>query len=612
MEVFGFIPPPLVAPVVGPLVNFAVLAATTVAGAIGIKAAVDAATVKEPQSSVGGDISFKPWGDDPYEPEPEPEPVPTMAPIAESTPAPVPAPAPAPAPVPPSPEQANVSKDPQAPLTPEYVPTPAPATPGTAGRIGGWTFRVVLEPPDLAFALKLKIYTEESVWINTSWNAVSYEVEELLEQGQFRYRPRIRVLNGSTTKYLFNHPEVFPTPASITAFGATTSFVNFIGETEYLSIEALAATGTGFKGALGKPLVKTYVPKETPLAPPVPLELPEPEPELETETSEVPLPTVLPTPTVLPKPLAPPDAVPLPLKPEDLPILDDKGRVVYPTKPVVTAPGTHVITLPGGNVPIPGDGAQPTMQGIAKEVKRIEGKTAQLMNRLGDGPGDDFNWTALWLAIQAIADLFEQPLPSKTYEIQGVCEEPLEDGTQPRTSVILPPEKYADRLLSLGDVVPDLLQAHLGYKTPICTPEKPPLEGQWITTRWLSDEKMDHSQRRLRKLFRYRSKSTRDLGQLSAYWRDFVWRSGPVCVRHQGAWWGDPQVWAESAEEGKRVIRHAATEAGIDPDQAGRWAVSSSRSPRYGMSGTMRIQRFEGFPWVARREGADWPNVLGM
>jgi hypothetical protein len=142
------------------------------------------------------------------------------------------------------------------------------------------------------------------------------------------------------------------------------------------------------------------------------------------------------------------------------------------------------------------------------------------------------------------------------------------------------------------------------------TPCKPILEGQWVTTRWISDEKMVDSNRRLRKLFRYRTKSSRDLGQLSAYWEQFSWRAGSVCVRHTGAWWGDPQVWAESPEEGKRVIRHAATEAGLNPDQIGQWAVSSSRSPRYGMSGTMKVLRHLDFPWVASRDGSNWPNTL--
>jgi hypothetical protein len=170
--------------------------------------------------------------------------------------------------------------------------------------------------------------------------------------------------------------------------------------------------------------------------------------------------------------------------------------------------------------------------------------------------------------------------------------------------------KAPDAQIARLDAIVELLQAHKNFKQPICGNEKPVLEGQWVTTRWISDEKMVDSGRRLRKLFRYRTKSTRDLGQLSAYWEQFVWRAGPVCVRHTGAWWGDPQVWAESAEEGKRVIRHAASEAGIDSDQVGEWAVSSSRSPRYGMSGTMKVLQHAGFPWVASRDGANWPNML--
>ena len=118
---------------------------------------------------------------------------------------------------------------------------------------------------------------------------------------------------------------------------------------------------------------------------------------------------------------------------------------------------------------------------------------------------------------------------------------------------------------------------------------------------------MDHSGKRLRKLLRYRSESSRNLGQLSAYWQDFTWTEGEVCVIHKGAWWGTPQVWAASPEEGKRVIRAAGAEAGINPDQTGQWATSSSDSPRYGMSGTMRLEEANGLRWVTRREGPDGP-----
>ena len=315
-----------------------------------------------------------------------------------------------------------------------------------------------------------------------------------------------------------------------------------------------------------------------------------------------PLPQVAPT----IKPVLPTTSPQAPPVPDEL-----TNFGVPPAVPVTnTNANDHIIDTPNGPRRIFPGGPSTTLQNIANEVGRIEAKTKQLLNGQDRAGGLLDRLPELLLLLQALADLFEQPLPAKEYELFGVCEEPKEDGSQPSTTVILPPEKWAERLITQSELIPDLLQAHLGYKTPTCSSTKPPLEGDWITTRWHSDEKMDHSGRRLRKLFRYRSKSSRNLGQLSSYWESFVWRAGPVCVRHQGAWWGDPQVWAESAEEGKRVIRHAAAEAGIDPDKTGRWAISGSRSPRYGMSGTMRIHVHKGFPWIAARDGASWPNYL--
>ena len=134
--------------------------------------------------------------------------------------------------------------------------------------------------------------------------------------------------------------------------------------------------------------------------------------------------------------------------------------------------------------------------------------------------------------------------------------------------------------------------------------DKVTLDGDWISTRWVSDSTSANSNNYLRKLFRYRSKSTRTDDQLQTYWSDFTWQAGSVCVIHKGAWWGTPQVWAASESEGQRVIRFAAGEAGIDPDQTGEWLTRSSSSPRIGMTGRMRLQEEQGMQWVTRREGA--------
>jgi len=133
--------------------------------------------------------------------------------------------------------------------------------------------------------------------------------------------------------------------------------------------------------------------------------------------------------------------------------------------------------------------------------------------------------------------------------------------------------------------------------------EKPKLEGTWVSTRWVSDGDSDNSTRRLRKLIRYRSKSDRSTDQLRDYWSAFTWEAGSAIVQHKGAWWGTPQVWAESADEGKRILRFAGEEAGIDPDTEGQWIVSDTGHARYGMSGKMRLAKPRGQYWATRRDG---------
>ena len=238
-----------------------------------------------------------------------------------------------------------------------------------------------------------------------------------------------------------------------------------------------------------------------------------------------------------------------------------------------------------------------------------------------DGPGGVPWWAAPLLAgatnaaLQLIGgglkDALGPRLPEGSFTLTAPCD--LDEQGQPLTQTwTYPEQKWEERSIAHQITMLEALQTHLNWKTPTCSDkdEKPPLEGQWVTTRWLSTEKMAHSGVRLRKLFRYRTKSTRNLGQLSAYWEAFTWQAGDVCVFHKGAWWGTPQIWAASQEEGQRVIRFAAAEAGLDPDQDGEWGTSSSRSPRYGMSGTMKIHLKDGFPWVSARDSDSWPNVL--
>jgi hypothetical protein len=136
-------------------------------------------------------------------------------------------------------------------------------------------------------------------------------------------------------------------------------------------------------------------------------------------------------------------------------------------------------------------------------------------------------------------------------------------------------------------------------------PEKPVQEGDYRTISFRSDETSPYGKSRLRKRFKYRSQSGLDLGAVVDHWADFEFAAGPVAVGHVGSALGSPQVWAASIDEGKRVIRHAGGEAGIDPDQTGEWRVGGSDNARYGVSGQMRVDTTGGYYWITARDGSD-------
>ena len=136
-------------------------------------------------------------------------------------------------------------------------------------------------------------------------------------------------------------------------------------------------------------------------------------------------------------------------------------------------------------------------------------------------------------------------------------------------------------------------------------PEEEPIEGEFRTISFRSDETSPFGKSRLRKRLRYRSRSGIELGALVDHWKDFSWESGPVRVRHVGASWGTPEVWASTESEGKRVLLHAAGEAGINPNQVGRWSTRSSGSSRLGVSDTMRVDTTGGYYWITARDGSD-------
>ena len=179
-----------------------------------------------------------------------------------------------------------------------------------------------------------------------------------------------------------------------------------------------------------------------------------------------------------------------------------------------------------------------------------------------------------------------------------------DEGNPETYTVEFPAESYAERMISWQIAGADLLQQHLNWKTPICK-DVPQLEGDFRTISFRSDETSPYGKSRLRKRLRYRSTSGFGLSEVVNHWASFTFEAGPVCVKHRGSSWGTVAVWAATADEGKRVIRHAAGEAGIDPDQVGRWTVGGSSSPRFGVSGTMRVDTTGGYYWITARDGSD-------
>jgi hypothetical protein len=344
-------------------------------------------------------------------------------------------------------------------------------------------------------------------------------------------------------------------------------------------------------------LMSSSIPSFSPNRPPWTSSLMDPPSESENLPGEGLLPKV-PFPTYPSKPVVPSTAVPInPNNPVSNPAIGGNGLPLQNVAQIVQT-GTDVHKI--GDLAVNSGKIRNTTSAIAKEVGRIEQKTANIANSTGsllDNLGDIADLIEL---INFIKDLLEAPLDPKTLTLNPVCESDKES-----TSVVLPSEKYTDRIQSTLDAIPVLLQAHLGYKTPTCGNEKPKLLGRWVTSRWLSDGDSPNGGRRLRKLFRYRTLSSRTNEELSEFWDGFTWQAGPTLVEHRGAWWGNPACWAVNETEGKRVIRNAAREAGLDPDMDGEWFVGSSRSPRFGMEGTMRLAKLGRWNHTVSRDGSD-------
>ena len=206
--------------------------------------------------------------------------------------------------------------------------------------------------------------------------------------------------------------------------------------------------------------------------------------------------------------------------------------------------------------------------------------------------------------------LVEEPYAGTTYRLVSVCEtdasgEPISEAVEE----VIPQAKFNDAVLFRLDALTTLLQAQKDFKQPVCPPAR--LEGDFRTISFRSEEVSPNGKSCLRKRLRYRSVSGIGLDGLIDHWKDFSYTAGPVVVKHRGSSWGTITVWASSIDEGKRVILHAAGEAGIDANQTGRWEISGSSSPRLGMPGTMNVDTTGGYYWITARDDSDNRPIVG-
>lgn len=199
-------------------------------------------------------------------------------------------------------------------------------------------------------------------------------------------------------------------------------------------------------------------------------------------------------------------------------------------------------------------------------------------------------------------------LPAVTYDLLEPCDP---EGTGARQhEVPIPGAPALTAIAARCDALEIFQQYQKDYRQPTCS-LKTPRSGDPVTVRFVSDEPSTAGERPLQKTLTYLDQTASLLDVHTDHWKDFSWQAGPVCVISKGLSWGEPQVWASTAEEGKRVIAHAAQVAGVDlTDPKHSWLVTGSSSPRVGQAGTMRVQWRSGLICVSKRSGPSGLPVL--
>lgn len=517
------------------------------------------------------------------------------------------------------------NKDPQAPLKPGFLDMPVPYSPNpvlAANHLVESKKLLHFGPEGFPGMGVFPVFNgEPGVKSTVGWNTADvYAVPAEGDDGSGGWNGLVQLRwDGEVTEtWTFPSGPVVPEPSMfqlLEGFDPESSYSDFFTTTELQPGEYVKKASAQVSAAPGLVTINATTPGSS--APPLisaanqgdwqpigdqgtnPEVAPGANPSGTTRKVENPFFPVIPIP--LPAPAIPAKAVPLTVNnPAVQPAIGGNG-VPLPPKSTITTTPTDVHKI--GNTLVGAGGAVASLTGVASEIGRIEQKIANQMRN----PFDALD------QLDDILDILDKLIPppttpGKTLSMRSYCNKD-DEGNLEEMSIIYPPAEYLPAIISRLDDLPAWLEQHLAWKTPTCN-EKPILQGQWVSTHWISDGNSPGSRRPLRKLFRYRTKSSRTNDQLQDFWTGFAWSAGPTLVQHKGAWWGTPAVWAVNAAEGKRVIRNAAREAGIDPDLDGEWVVGGSSSSRYGMKGTMRLAEQWGEKWITSRDGPSGPPEL--
>jgi hypothetical protein len=116
--------------------------------------------------------------------------------------------------------------------------------------------------------------------------------------------------------------------------------------------------------------------------------------------------------------------------------------------------------------------------------------------------------------------------------------------------------------------------------------------------------------RRIKRLS-YRDQTGASQAAHQAHWAGFTFQGGRTVVSYVGPW-GEVQVWAADEAEGRRVISHACTIAGIPliGPVVGEWVVTEARPGRNGQPGEYVVPMAEGVAFVSKRPGPSGPVYL--